>query len=150
MTRLFTCGVLLVGSGLVAQAHHSIAGMYDSSRRVTVEGTVAQFHFVNPHPFVLLDVTDAGGKPRQWRLELDNRRELVDIGVKEDTLRYGAEPTTFDTIRIPSSSSMRATTGASAKPTGAGWRGRIQLYTTPRPESRTSLRRTPWQRLRRW
>ena len=89
MTRLFTCGVLLVACGVVAQAHHSIAGMYDAGRRVTVEGTVAQFHFVNPHPFVLLDVTDAGGKPRQWRLEMDNRRELVDIGVKEDTLRYG-------------------------------------------------------------
>src|SRR5262249_5424089 len=39
----------------------------------------------------------------------------------------GAAPTTFETRRIPSSSSTSATTGGSAKPTGAGWRGTIQL-----------------------
>src|SRR5262249_7773123 len=58
----------------------------------------------------------------------------------------GAAPTTFDTMRIPSSSSTSATTGGSVKPTGAGWRGTIQLYTTPRPGTRTSVRPTRWQR----
>jgi hypothetical protein len=31
-------------------AHHSIAGVYDTSRQVTVEGTVTQFQFISPHP----------------------------------------------------------------------------------------------------
>ena len=45
-------------SVMPAQAHHSIAGVYDSTRQVTVEGIVTEFHFVNPHPFVTVDVND--------------------------------------------------------------------------------------------
>jgi hypothetical protein len=75
--------------GTVAHAHHSLAGMYDQSRRVALDGIVAQFHYVNPHPYVLLDVKDAGGRTQQWRLEMDNRRELADIGITGETLKQG-------------------------------------------------------------
>ena len=60
--------------------------MYDEGRRVTIDGIVAQFQFVNPHPFVMVDVKDAGGP---WKLEMDNRRELVDVGVTGETLKAG-------------------------------------------------------------
>ena len=72
-----------------AEAHHSIAGMYDQSRRVTLDGTIAQFQFVNPHPFVMVDVTDASGSAQSWKVELDNRWELVDVGITPTTLRAG-------------------------------------------------------------
>ena len=75
--------------GTVAHAHHSIAGMYDEGRPVTVDGIVAQFHFVNPHPFVMVDVKDASGNAQPWKLELDNRHELVDVGVTAGTLKAG-------------------------------------------------------------
>jgi hypothetical protein len=75
-------------SGVSPFAHHSITGVYDGSQRVTIEGTVAEFQFVNPHPFVIVDVSD--GKPsRRWRLELDNRFELVREGMTADTLKPG-------------------------------------------------------------
>ena len=73
----------------IAILHHSIAGIYDSSRQVTVEGVVAQFHFVNPHPFVTLDVKNDRGRTQQWRLEMDNRSELIDVGMSEQTLKPG-------------------------------------------------------------
>jgi hypothetical protein len=73
----------------MAFAHHSLAGMYDQGRRVSLDGSVAEFHYVNPHPFVLLDVTDARGLTQRWRLEMDNRRELADIGVTSNTLKPG-------------------------------------------------------------
>jgi len=79
--------VLLVVTG-AAQAHHSIAGVYESSREVTLDGVVAQFRFVQPHPFVLVDVR-RGGAAEQWHLELDNRWELADIGFTETTLKPG-------------------------------------------------------------
>jgi hypothetical protein len=71
------------------QAHHSIAGYYDSSRQVTLEGVIAEFHFVNPHPFVLLDVTPNNGAVQKWRLEMDNRGELAQIGVTSETFKKG-------------------------------------------------------------
>jgi hypothetical protein len=69
-------------------AHHSVAGVYDSSRPVTIEAVVAAFHFVNPHPFLTASV-DAGDGPTAWRLEMDNRSELEAIGVRTDTFRAG-------------------------------------------------------------
>ena len=76
-------------SGMVAHAHHSISTVYDGSRKVTVEGLVVQFHLVNPHPFVMVEVKDASGKAQQWRLEMDNRSELAEIGVTTETLKPG-------------------------------------------------------------
>jgi len=42
--------VIALACCAAAEAHHSIAGMYDQSRRVTLDGVIAQFQFVNPHP----------------------------------------------------------------------------------------------------
>lgn len=81
--------VAIAAGGMIAQAHHSISSVYDSSRRETIEGIVAQFQLINPHPFLFVDVTDATGKAQQWRLELDNRHELVAIGMTADTFKPG-------------------------------------------------------------
>ncbi|MEP7308399.1 MAG: DUF6152 family protein [Acidobacteriota bacterium] len=86
---LLACATGIVLSGAAAGAHHSISGAYDSSRRLTIDGVVAQFQFVNPHPFVALDVLDPSGSAQRWKLEMDNRHELVDIGVTASTLRPG-------------------------------------------------------------
>ncbi len=73
-------------AGVAAQAHHSIAGVYDSGREATVDGVVTQFQFVSPHPFV--NVKD-GRTNQPWQLEMDNRRELEAIGFAIDTLKPG-------------------------------------------------------------
>jgi hypothetical protein len=69
-------------------AHHSLSTVYDSRRQLTVTGSVREFQFVNPHPWIGIDVTDDGGV-RRWRLELDNRWELENIGMHADTFRPG-------------------------------------------------------------
>ncbi len=70
-------------------AHHSIAAAYDNARQVTVTGTVSQFLFVTPHPILGIDVMDDAGAPRQWRLEMDNRSELSEVGMSGETLKRG-------------------------------------------------------------
>ena len=73
-----------------ALAHHSISGVYDSSRQVTIEGRVVEFQFVNPHPVLIvapLGAAEASADP--WRLEMDNRYELADIGVTAKTFKPG-------------------------------------------------------------
>src|SRR5512145_1601478 len=64
----------------VGLAHHSISGVYDSRRRMTLEGVVTEFQFVNPHPFVVIESTNRDGQSEQWKLEMDNRHELADLG----------------------------------------------------------------------
>jgi NADPH:quinone reductase-like Zn-dependent oxidoreductase len=87
-------------------AHHSISSVYDSSRRVTIEGTVAQFQLINPHPFLFIDVTDATGKVQQWRLEMDNRFELVSIGVTANTFKAGDRVVVTGTLARGSSNGL--------------------------------------------
>ena len=90
----------VVISGLALQAHHSISSIYDSSRRVTLDGVVEQFQLVNPHPFLVIGVIDARGdaaRPQSWRLEMDNLWELAAIGITAGTLRPG------DRVRVSGS-----------------------------------------------
>jgi hypothetical protein len=82
----FTACVAL--SAMTAQAHHSIAGAYDTNRQVRLEGTVTEFHFVNPHPYLTVQVNHEGNT-QQWRLEMDNRYELSDVGMDKETLKAG-------------------------------------------------------------
>ena len=87
-----TLAAIVIGVALctpVSRAHHSIAGVYDNSRQLTLDGTVRQFDFINPHPFITLEVVSAQGKPEQWTLEMDNRRELAELGFRADTLKPG-------------------------------------------------------------
>jgi hypothetical protein len=87
--RVFSVVVASALLGVGAQAHHSISAVYDDTQRVTVEGVVTQFQFVNPHPLVMIDVKDGAGNTQHWRLEMDTHRELADIGFTSDTLKPG-------------------------------------------------------------
>ena len=83
--------LLVCGSGAIGHpvhAHHSLSGVYDSNDQASIEGVVVQFHFVNPHPYLTVRVSD-GGRTADWRLEMDNRFELEDIGMNAQTLRPG-------------------------------------------------------------
>lgn len=85
-------GIALAGVALVPDAmgaHHSLAGVYDSSNPVTVEGAVVQFHFVNPHPYLTVAAPGRDGRTAEWRMEMDNRFELEGIGMSSRTLVRG-------------------------------------------------------------
>jgi len=85
-TASFSLSLALLAA--TARAHHSIAGYYDETRRVSLDGVVTQFQFINPHPFLFIDVKD-GNRAAQWKLEMDNRGELVDVGMSAQTFKPG-------------------------------------------------------------
>jgi uncharacterized protein DUF6152 len=86
---LLSCVLGFALGGVWLGAHHSIAAVYDSSKRVTVDGVVTRFQFTNPHPLLMIDVTDKSGAVQEWRLEMDNRSELAGVGVTTETFRPG-------------------------------------------------------------
>ena len=71
-----------------AQAHHSLSN-YDQGRDVRADGVVEEFHFVNPHPVLMIAVTDPSGVRQIWRLEMDNLHELDEIGISRTTFKPG-------------------------------------------------------------
>ncbi|HEY7670760.1 MAG TPA: DUF6152 family protein [Gammaproteobacteria bacterium] len=76
-------------SGSAAHAHHSIASAYDNKRQETIEGEVAEFRFIHPHPVLMVDVAVDGAEPERWQLEMDNRTELAAIGITAATWKPG-------------------------------------------------------------
>ncbi|HEY7442880.1 MAG TPA: DUF6152 family protein [Vicinamibacterales bacterium] len=86
---MFALVTALATSTVAMPAHHSISSVYDGSRRVTIEGIVSEFQLINPHPFLFVEVANAKGQTDRWRLEMDNRFELVAIGVTAHTFKAG-------------------------------------------------------------
>ena len=75
-------GLALVATAMVAppaSAHHSYA-MFATTKQVSVEGTVKQFMWTNPHSWIRLEVMDAKGQPQEWGVEMSSLTILVARG----------------------------------------------------------------------
>ena len=80
--------LLVTTAGSVAQGHHS-AAMFDDSQRVTLEGTVREFQWSNPHCYVQLMVTPQKGAAQEWSLEMGAPTYLYNLGWRPKTLKPG-------------------------------------------------------------
>jgi hypothetical protein len=84
--------LVLVGGvlcAMAADAHHSQAAQYDLSRQITIEGTLVQFQFRNPHSFVHVEAPDESGAVHRWSIEWGGSGQLTGQGVTRTTLKYG-------------------------------------------------------------
>ena len=86
---LLTTAFLLSASAL---AHHGRA-VY-STDVITLEATVTEFRFVNPHVQVYFDITTEAGEIEHWQGELTAPNKLARGGWTKNTLQAG------DQIRI--------------------------------------------------
>lgn len=88
---LLSCLTVLAGCLLMshpANAHHGWTE-FDSTREVTFEGTVTDFHFVNPHCVVEFDVKDPKGEVHNWQGEFSNPVQLTRKGWSAASLEAG-------------------------------------------------------------
>jgi hypothetical protein len=90
MKLLAIGGLLLVTLCLAvsAYAHHAAAGI-DTSKTVTVEGTVKQFKWANPHSWLEVEVPNGKGGNDIWNLEMNPPSFLVRAGWKSNTVKTG-------------------------------------------------------------
>ena len=75
--------IILMSGAIALQAHHSTAP-FDMAHETTVKGIVLEFHFVNPHSYIVLEV--AG---ERWVLESEAMNLLRRNGWTKDTLKPG-------------------------------------------------------------
>ena len=94
--RQLYAGILSTLIAVSAGAHHSGA-LWDSSKTVTLEGTVKQFQWSNPHCWIQLLVPvdgAAGGAQDEWSIEMAAPVQVLQGGWKPGTLKAG------DRIRV--------------------------------------------------
>jgi hypothetical protein len=83
-----------------APAHHSFA-MFDADRTVTLQGTVKEFEWTNPHSWLHIMVRDeATGQQSVWALELSSPARLKRMGMSADSVKPGdAVSVTFHPLK---------------------------------------------------
>jgi len=72
-----------------AYAHHSFAATYFVDQEITVEGTLTQFLYRNPHSFVKVESKDDKGSVVTWSVEWGGGAQLTQEHVTRDTLKPG-------------------------------------------------------------
>jgi len=79
-----------IAASLVAPAfaHHSFA-MFDNQKDVTLEGTIKEFQWTNPHTWIQVMVKDAAGKEVEWSIEGGSPNSLSRNGWKRTSLKPG-------------------------------------------------------------
>jgi hypothetical protein len=90
--RLGAAAGLLALLSTPAVAHHSVA-MFDLTKSVTIQGTVKEFQFTNPHSWLQVMVTGADGTAVEWDFEAQGPSSLLRVGIKAKTFSPGDKVT---------------------------------------------------------
>jgi hypothetical protein len=86
------CLAAVVVSSNVALAHHSAAGLFSSEVEKTINGTIKEWRFVNPHPALIMDIKNDAGAVEEWRVEFAAARSLTtNFGWTRSTIKPGEQ-----------------------------------------------------------
>ena len=90
---LFAALVAVMLGAVAAQAHHSIAAEFDSSKPITFKGTIKKVDWTNPHIYTSVETKTPDGKTIVYRVEGGPPNSLFRQGWRKDSLKVGEEVT---------------------------------------------------------
>ena len=90
MTGSAVLAALALGGS--AAAHHSYS-MFDASKPISLDGTVAKFEWTNPHAFIWLYAAKSGGGYALYGFETGSPLRLEHIGWSRDSIKAGDKVT---------------------------------------------------------
>jgi hypothetical protein len=82
-----------LGVAAPVAAHHSFAVHFVPDKTITIQGTVEEFTFRNPHGLLTLTAKDANGVEQHWRIETNSPNILRRRGWSEDSIKPGDQVT---------------------------------------------------------
>ena len=91
---MFVAVVGLAGLWLTAPllAHHGAAS-FDTTRELTLKGSVTEWIWANPHCFLKFDAKDETGTVRNWAVEVSNPTDMTRLGWARTSFKGGDEVT---------------------------------------------------------
>ena len=96
---LYALAVLMgILAAIPVFAHHSFSAEFDSTKVVTLTGTVTKVEWANPHARIYLDVKDDKGMIANWDFEMGSPNGLMRLGWRRDSLKTGDEITVNGTL----------------------------------------------------
>lgn len=92
---LFAAVISIVAAILIststAFAHHAFSSEFDSTRPVSLRGTITRMEWINPHSWMHLDVVNEDGTVETWMIEAGPPGVLVRRGWDRDSVKAGTE-----------------------------------------------------------
>lgn len=85
-------GLLWLGLAGAGQAHHSGA-MFDRAKTVTLQGTIKEYQYENPHSWLIVNVPGQDGREVVWSLETDAPSNVKRFGLTPSNLKAGDKVT---------------------------------------------------------
>ena len=73
-----------------AFAHHSFAPHFDSSKPVSISGTLTMYEARNPHSYVHIQAVDENGKTQEYVCESHGVTQLTRNGITPQILKVGS------------------------------------------------------------
>jgi hypothetical protein len=86
--RHLVTAILAAGTAHSAIAHHSAAA-FDSSKEVTVSGTITAYNFRNPHVYLTLEVKKEDGSTVTTEVEAGAGSVIGPLGFSRDSVKVG-------------------------------------------------------------
>lgn len=108
MNMVIGAGVL-IAAALPLAAHHSFSAEFDASKQVTLDGTVVEMEWVNPHSWLTIDVPKPDGKVERWKIEGGSPSVLLRLGWNRNSLPKGLK------IRVVASQAKDGSLRASSR-----------------------------------
>lgn len=81
--------VIALSAAAAAYAHHSFAAEFLEDQTRTIEGTVTEVWFKNPHVRYYIDITNDDGEPESWDVRGSSPTILVRRGWTPKTIQEG-------------------------------------------------------------
>lgn len=83
------CTAIVCLLAAAAEAHHSFAAEFLGDQTLTIEGTVSEIWFKNPHVRYYIDIETDDGKTETWDVRTSSPTILVRRGWNRDTISAG-------------------------------------------------------------
>jgi hypothetical protein len=88
--KIMAMAISICGAAVAwpASAHHSFA-MFEGEKTITLEGTVKDYQWANPHIWIDIMVDSPSGTPEVWGMEGGATNTMARFGWKRNSLKPG-------------------------------------------------------------
>ena len=119
-----------------AFAHHPFSAEYDWKKPVTLDGTVTNVNWSNPHVTLTIEGKSDTGRAGTWTIELGNITPLSNAGWKKDSLK--ARDHVIVDAWLARDGSMRANAKSVKMPNGQELDAGSSILSIPKPAGKGS------------